>query len=613
MEDSDIELSSERTSSSVSVSSSSMTLSSASASESACASSSVSQSQSRSRSQSIVTTCHSRAYHEFDATETLNIRSQLLQWYGANRRLLPWRGDPPPYTRSSTPTTTTTLSTTDSKQGLASAAPSGPTLSMSSTPDPAHTTNSSPASGSPASVRPSVSSDDLDPYAIWVSEIMLQQTRVETVIDYFQRWMTRFPTVQHLASASLEDVNHAWAGLGYYRRAKYLHEGAKRVVADFDGVLPTTTKELQKIPGIGPYTAGAIASSVFLQPVPCVDGNVIRVLSRLRGIAVDPAHRAGNQLIWKLAADLVPQPAVSEWNQAVMELGACVCTPKAPSCDQCPVRSQCHAHAEVTSSKRPHIKLQLETDSDSDSNQSCTVCVSDCELARRAPNSVTEYPLPKVRKPPREENVAVCVVRRQNSVTHQIEYLLVKRPPKGLLANQWELTSAVIESDKLADRQAAADALLLELGIDASQLSQRTELTTIIHVFSHIRHTMYVEQALFIGDEASHSNTATTTANNSNQEQKAAALKRETRWLTEEAMKSIGLTTGVKKIMKEVLQCHMQKGVSKRKAVHTKQKSARSNATKRRKKKTDTKSSQSRSTSSTSSILHFFSKKNTAS
>jgi A/G-specific adenine glycosylase len=183
-----------------------------------------------------------------------------------------------------------------------------------------------------------------DPYAIWVSEIMLQQTRVETVVPYYDRFLTRFPTAMALAEAPPDDVLALWSGLGYYRRARLLLEGA-RVVAGQGGALPGDREGLLGVPGIGRYTAGAIASIAFGQPVGLVDGNVARVLARLFVIDEDMRKR-GMRTAEALADTIVARHDPGGWNQALMELGATVCTPRSPSCERCPVASACLARAE---------------------------------------------------------------------------------------------------------------------------------------------------------------------------------------------------------------------------------------------------------------------------
>ena len=188
-----------------------------------------------------------------------------------------------------------------------------------------------------------------DPYAIWVSEIMLQQTRVHTVIPYWERWMARFPTVAALAAAPLDDVLAAWAGLGYYSRARNLHAGAREVVARWAGALPPTAAALRAIPGIGPYTAGAIASIAHGERAPLVDGNVARVLARVFAIRDDIKSSAGQRALWDRAGALMralPEGAApGDLNQGLMELGATLCAPTSPRCLVCPLAADCAAHA----------------------------------------------------------------------------------------------------------------------------------------------------------------------------------------------------------------------------------------------------------------------------
>jgi A/G-specific adenine glycosylase len=184
-----------------------------------------------------------------------------------------------------------------------------------------------------------------DPYAIWVSEIMLQQTRVATVIPYWQAWMAKFPTAQALADAPLDDVLAAWAGLGYYSRARNLHAGARAVAGR---AFPCRAAELRAVPGIGPYTAGAIASIAFGEREAVVDGNVARVLARVHAIGDDVKSTVGRAAVWRRARELVaalPDGAdPGELNQAVMELGATLCAPTQPRCDRCPLAATCVAH-----------------------------------------------------------------------------------------------------------------------------------------------------------------------------------------------------------------------------------------------------------------------------
>jgi len=186
-----------------------------------------------------------------------------------------------------------------------------------------------------------------DPYAIWVSEIMLQQTRVATVIPYWERWMARFPTVADLAGAPLDDVLAAWAGLGYYSRARNLHAGARAAVERWGGALPRSAAALREVPGIGPYTAGAIASIAFGERAPLVDGNVARVLARVFAVEHDIKSSAGQRMLWAHAGELMTalsdDAAPGDLNQGLMELGASLCAPAAPRCLACPLDKLCEA------------------------------------------------------------------------------------------------------------------------------------------------------------------------------------------------------------------------------------------------------------------------------
>lgn len=182
-----------------------------------------------------------------------------------------------------------------------------------------------------------------DPYAIWISEIMLQQTRVETVLPYFEEFLQRFPTVEHLADAEREEVLAAWSGLGYYRRARLLHAAACEV-ADRGGRLPTDLQGLRKLPGVGAYTAAAIGSIAFGIPEPAIDGNVERVMSRYLAIAEDPKKGSGRRQIVEGARKLLDPRRPGASNQAVMELGATLCRPRRPLCAECPLNPGCRAH-----------------------------------------------------------------------------------------------------------------------------------------------------------------------------------------------------------------------------------------------------------------------------
>ncbi|WP_059049760.1 A/G-specific adenine glycosylase [Paenibacillus senegalimassiliensis] len=192
-----------------------------------------------------------------------------------------------------------------------------------------------------------------DPYYIWVSEIMLQQTRVDTVIPYFQRFIERFPTVTALSEAPEEDVLKCWEGLGYYSRARNLQAAATQVVERHGGIVPDNKAEVSALKGVGPYTTGAILSIAFNRPEPAVDGNVMRVLSRYFMIEEDIMKTGTRTLMEELAAELIPQGRASDFNQALMELGALICTPKSPQCLICPVMARCTGRLEGAEERLP--------------------------------------------------------------------------------------------------------------------------------------------------------------------------------------------------------------------------------------------------------------------
>ena len=205
-----------------------------------------------------------------------------------------------------------------------------------------------------------------DPYAIWISEAMLQQTRVETVVDYWTRFLARFPTIEALAAAGEEEVMEAWSGLGYYRRARALRAAAAVLVAEHGGEFPREHEAALALPGIGPYTAGAVLSIAFDAPLALVDGNVERVFARVFELREHAASPALKRASWAYARELLPRTGSGDWNQALMELGALVCTPRAPRCPECPWRRECATAGEQANSlplprkKRDPIEVELE-------------------------------------------------------------------------------------------------------------------------------------------------------------------------------------------------------------------------------------------------------------
>ncbi len=274
-----------------------------------------------------------------------------------------------------------------------------------------------------------------DPYRILVSEIMLQQTRVETVVTYYRGWMERFPDVRSLAEASEADVLKAWEGLGYYRRARSLRGAAVMICERFEGACPGTVEELRALPGVGEYTAGAVGSIAFGLRVPAVDGNVRRVLSRWFDEA-DPS----TAWLREVAAELVDSARPGDWNQALMELGATVCTPRTPRCDACPVAWAC---------------------------------------AARQAGTVAERPAPARRRAPRPATFALAVLRaREGGI------LMERRPPDGLLGGMWALPEMEVDGGE----DGALDAVrrLAEgVGVSAPASAWR-RLPPVRHRFTHI-------------------------------------------------------------------------------------------------------------------------------
>ena len=264
-----------------------------------------------------------------------------------------------------------------------------------------------------------------DPYAIWVCEVMAQQTRIAKVLPYWQRWLARFPTPRALADAGPDDVLSLWSGLGYYARARSLHRAAHEVVAKYNGRVPDDLDALLSLPGVGPYTAGAIASIAFGRPTPAVDGNVARVLARVFAISDDLRAPATTRLLWQLAADALPKRAPGEFNQGLMDIGATICTPNTPSCPACPLAHDCRAHQDG----REH------------------------ELPVRHKRAAT----PRV-------DIDVVWIERGGRC------LLVRRRPDGLFGGLWELPS----TDLFAEGKALVRVRRRALAAHTQQLSHRT-------------------------------------------------------------------------------------------------------------------------------------------
>ncbi len=295
-----------------------------------------------------------------------------------------------------------------------------------------------------------------DPYAVWISEIMLQQTRVDQVRPYYDRFMNRFPTVDDLGKAQLEDVLKIWEGLGYYARARNLHRAARQVVAQHGGRIPDDPDKISSLPGVGPYTAAAILSIAYGRDLPVVDGNVVRVLSRLFYISDDSTTAATRKRMGDLAERLLVKDRAGDFNQAMMELGATICMPRKPRCGVCPVGRWCIAQEALPD---PSV------------------------LPRKPP-----------RKPRPHHHVAAGIVHRGE------ELLIVRRPLDGLLGGLWEFPGGITREE--VDREGVLrNEMKNVLGIDV-QVDRA--FATVKHAFTHFEMTLHGYHCSYLGGEARH-------------------------------------------------------------------------------------------------------------
>ncbi len=292
--------------------------------------------------------------------------------------------------------------------------------------------------------------DDPTPYRVWVSELMLQQTQVKTVVPYFERFFDKFPDVQSLAAAGEQEVLAAWSGLGYYRRAKALHRGASLIVQERDGLLPGTFEEWLTLPGIGRYTAGAIMSIAYGQRYAILDGNVTRVLTRLFLIRGNPKQSEVNKRLWRKSEAILPRRSVSEFNQALMELGALVCTTRNPRCLVCPLEQECKARGK-----------RLERD-------------------------LPELPSRKASVPVR---MAAAVVQRKGRI------LLYRRRNEGLMQDLWELPGGTCRREEEPKTGLAREAKE-RYGLD---LSPTKEVAKVKHNIMNRKITLYAFEARLNG------------------------------------------------------------------------------------------------------------------
>jgi A/G-specific adenine glycosylase len=295
---------------------------------------------------------------------------------------------------------------------------------------------------------------DPTPYRVWISEMMLQQTQVTTVLPYFERWMAQFSTVAQLAAAPQEQVLKAWEGLGYYARARNLHKAAQGIVEEHGGVLPDTVEGLRALPGIGAYTAGAIASIAFGRKAAAVDGNLKRVLARLTAYDLPINTPAGEKALWAIAEAILPDERAGDWNQALMDLGATLCLPRAPRCLLCPVRAECRAN----------------------------------ELGM-----VHELPRKNARAPRPHYTVVAGVIW---NAAHD-HLLIAQRPQDKMLGGLWEFPGGKVEGDETLE-QALVRELREELAIE---VEVGDELTVVNHGYTHFSITLHALHCTHLSGE----------------------------------------------------------------------------------------------------------------
>ena len=289
------------------------------------------------------------------------------------------------------------------------------------------------------------------PYHIWLAETMLQQTQIETVIPYYQRFISRYPSIHALAAAPMDDVLKLWEGLGYYRRAHNLHKAANIILNEHGGVFPSSVETLLKLPGVGPYTAGAIASIAFGQPAAVLDGNVIRIFTRLLDLDIDVSQHSSRQKLWQIAADLVPAQRPGDYNQALMELGQTICRPKNPRCAECPIQAHCQAFASGTQAQRP--------------------------VKKKRP-AIPHY------------DVAAGLIRDRAG-----RLLIAQRPLDGLLGGLWEFPGGKREKDESLTECLARE-LREELAI---QVEVGERFHVVKHAFTHFRITLHAFDCRYLG------------------------------------------------------------------------------------------------------------------
>ena len=286
-----------------------------------------------------------------------------------------------------------------------------------------------------------------DPYVVWVSEIMLQQTQVSTVKPKFEAWMKAFPDVAHLAQAKIEDVYKLWEGLGYYRRARFLHQGAQLIMNSFGGELPSSRADRLSLPGVGPSTASALGAFAFGQREAIFDGNVQRIWSRWWGDRITELDTPWLKVGWDIALDVMPQKPddIRRWTQAVMDLGATVCLPKNPKCEVCPWRKSCRAHLTQTISSYPPAKSKTQV---LDEQVTWGWLSHEGRVAISPPNTEGKWAglarLPEVQHKPEE----VVMGQGQHRLTHRlIHWHIIRKSPKVVRQAERDPTLMWVDRD----------------------------------------------------------------------------------------------------------------------------------------------------------------------
>ena len=426
--------------------------------------------------------------HSFSEEEVDSSRALLSAWYAANKRDMPWRNY------------------------------------MNSFPD---------------------ATPNQYAYAVWVSEIMLQQTQVSTVVPYYVRWMETWPSVAALSQASEESVRELWSGLGYYSRARNLLAGARFVMDKCNGEIPISAAGLQAaIPGVGAYTAAAIASIVFGERVGVVDGNVLRVVSRLRAIGAEISSSQARGSVQELVNVLVDPREPGEFNQAIMELGALVCTPTTPACGSCPVQSVCLAYR-MKGDRERQGKLLVAKEAPRNVK---FLCIEDCSLCLRESADwvdgigVMNFPRKDKKVSTKEELFVVCVCEVRfldGGCTNK--YCLVKRPSRGLLASFWEFPSLPIGIVTGSESNTLQEEVLSEFLNSTVVLSNCIPeyKGTVNHVFSHLTHNYSV---YYIQSEH--------TEGMKDFSLQAVFPGREIKWVSLEEFGKSAVSTGMKKVMR---------------------------------------------------------------